>query len=175
MVFQSVRIVCDEMRNIREILPLNELILYCGLTAVAGVKTSLDNWIFVLTRTSYATDFRKRCCRTSVNVYPIYDNCSLGDMLDAVVFREIFLVNKSLVDSYSARYRFHPRNNVSFDFTVWGSQESQYIMISPEITGRTTCLLHSKNFGFIIKHQQLHFETHVNPFLLAPVSSLEPS
>ncbi len=171
IMIRAVPIGCDEKRTINEVLPYNELILYCGLTAVTGVKTSSNNWVFVLTRTSYATNFRDRCCRTSVNIYPIAVNCSLVDMIDVVVFREVFLVNDSLVNSYSVRYIYSPRNNVSFDFTVQGSQETQYIMIFPQITGSTMCSIDSQKFGFIIKHHQVHFETHVSPFLLAPVLS----
>ncbi len=163
---------CDAKRIIPAILPLDELILFCGITLVTGVKEKSVSWALELTRSSYATDVRERCCRMSVNIYPIvFDRCSLSDMMKMVVFQELFLRNESLVDVYYISYNVYPHKNASFDFFIKGAAESQKIIIYPMLNAPSSCSSPGSNFGFIMTHQQFHFDTYVSPFLLAPILS----
>ncbi len=165
---------CDVKRTIAKVLPLNELMLYCGITEIPGVKGNppSQTWILELTRSSYATDFRKRCCRMSVSIDPLAPStCSLSDAMASVVFREVFLRNDSFVEMYFIWYYVYPSKNVSFAFFVRGAAETQKIIISATFNGNSPCSLHGSDFGFIVKHQQFHSDTYVSPFLLAPILS----
>ncbi len=48
------------------------------------------------------------------------------------------------------------------------TQTPPKIIIFPLLTVNSSCLPHGSNFGFNMIHQQFHFDTYMNPFLLAP-------
>ncbi len=171
---QDAPSACDVESVIPKVLSWNELVLFCGITLITGVKTKSETWILELTRSSHKTDFRDRCCRMSVNIISMAPvMCSLSDMIKMVVFRELFFRNNSFVAAYPIWYYIYPQNHSSFEFTLGSADHSDTpkIIIFPLLTGNSSCLPHGSNFGFNMTHQQFHFDTYMNPFLLAPILS----